>query len=1006
MGSFAISYIFILFFIRFHSEPVDCKNIVVSKSNGSDTKGCGSTIQFACKTLRYAVEMAEDNDVILLDGSNSTMKYDFTNTVIDKNLSLAALDTAILPLLTASIKEGERNFILTHTGYFNVSYMNFSRNSYSFTPTDPYFSVDLTSYGSNKLFITDSIIQKGAPMYRVNSWYVEGSIYILRCIFPDDFKCFVPDHRSKNQTSTKVQAIVKDSLFSYLGESAFDWCLHASVFSLINCSIGLNNFIHHGFDTVNIQETTGSISIKDTHDLTIIDSGLIMNLENINHAIIVNNTFIIRYNVFWIPLTFQNVTSCLIKDSIIDIPFPRKGCPVDSLPSFQIHSSEVTFERLTFIMNEKLKYLLDIKTFKFPEKSWIDLSCENKLIFEIGLPADPSDIHISQFDFGCPVNYIPKYVCFPRQNQQYVLYCDAMINNQYTLNRSELSYTILNGYYIQSPPIYQCPLQARCGEGSIFNLEPYWGYINTENGSKVDNSPLEFVTCPEHFCGNIESSNAIETSWQYCQGKRIGRLCGDCPENYIVPVIGSKQCLLMTDCDDGKMFWILWLLLCLFILTVYGFQRTIAKVICYCFEKYFRKKRVQRPIPREIQIENDEIIEEENNIPNNCHGPQENEEDRVCQTPPPQPLVPLPHVDHQRNQQQQLADDHVDAHQLLEEHQQKNSLSGWFVIFISFYQTIYIIRPSRNTTSSSQIFSTINDVFFTLFTGTLDIVSPNITMCPLQTQNADLVEFIKISPWIACISFTIFLIIILTYVVKFKRRQLHGNGYQNLEAAGENGWQERTLSHLQKGVTQMIFIVYIPISMFLLRLLKCVEINGEHYQFIQASNQCYSTTQIVAWIFLIFWSIFFCPALYLATRLLQMKKIAVNEFVIVLIFPLQIVWYLIRIGMRRNDNEQVVNDDKENIYKVMSNPFKRNDENVPIQWLPIILFRAFILAIISTFVLNTEKRVLANTAFSVVLMIKDSVVWPYRSVRLNTLNIMCWCGLFLEILSSFFLVIC
>jgi hypothetical protein len=126
------------------------------------------------------------------------------------------------------------------------------------------------------------------------------------------------------------------------------------------------------------------------------------------------------------------------------------------------------------------------------------------------------------------------------------LRCEECERGAYSLQRGHTKGLRIVGDFACLP----CPYGAECFP-TIKSKTNFWGYL-------IDDSPpaLNFTRCPNGYClSGSQNSN----SYNSCNGKREGLVCGRCAFGYSETLF-SANCKRSEDCND-KWFWLVFLVL-------------------------------------------------------------------------------------------------------------------------------------------------------------------------------------------------------------------------------------------------------------------------------------------------------------------------------------------------------------------------------------------------------------------------------------------------------------
>ena len=127
------------------------------------------------------------------------------------------------------------------------------------------------------------------------------------------------------------------------------------------------------------------------------------------------------------------------------------------------------------------------------------------------------------------------------------LFCKECSSGSYSLQRRFISG--LNN--TKENKCLKCPYGASCKNGIIKAEENFWGLEN--NSSSQTN--LKFFHCPSEYCGrSSHSTQSDNNSYNSCNGRRDGVLCGKCSDGYS-EALYSTSCRKNDKCNNNW-FWL------------------------------------------------------------------------------------------------------------------------------------------------------------------------------------------------------------------------------------------------------------------------------------------------------------------------------------------------------------------------------------------------------------------------------------------------------------------
>ncbi|XP_046851796.1 uncharacterized protein LOC124445133 [Xenia sp. Carnegie-2017] len=135
----------------------------------------------------------------------------------------------------------------------------------------------------------------------------------------------------------------------------------------------------------------------------------------------------------------------------------------------------------------------------------------------------------------------------------------------------EGTYSLQQGHTLGLRPVHSfsclpCPNGADCFT-TIKSKPNFWGYL-----SKKNKPSLKFIRCPDGYCRE-GFTNPKHDSYNMCQRKRKGWICGHCSPGYSETVF-STNCKLTKNCFHYS-FWIVYIVLAFSMALFFIFQPPI-----------------------------------------------------------------------------------------------------------------------------------------------------------------------------------------------------------------------------------------------------------------------------------------------------------------------------------------------------------------------------------------------------------------------------------------------
>ena len=336
-------------------------------------------------------------------------------------------------------------------------------------------------------------------------------------------------------------------------------------------------------------------------------------------------------------------------------------------------------------------------------------------------------------------------------------------------------------------------------------------------------------------------------------------------------------------------------------------------------------------------------------------------------------------------------------------------------IVLTFYQMAYAIRV-QTAFRIKHLNSLLVDILTIPATLTIDLPTKIVSLCLVYTNDAISIEFFRVGPLILCLTVVIILIIILNIAKYFGKRHCGmGEGmdqplvhYHRIDANaprfGEaDGTRIAVELHLHRlYLTLLTTVAYLPLLLFLLKLINCVPINDENVTVIQASVGCFTrSSQILALLVSIFCVWPLPVVLYISTNLLRQFRITPNQFMLSTLFPPLLLLFCFKNGgYPAAPFTQSQAATAYHLIQAITGPYRysrdknnnaNNDEVVRLSWKPATMLQCCIFSVILvTTGRNNLFGLLLVSVASVVFAVHESKVKPYRRAGINMVSLFRW----------------
>ena len=315
----------------------------------------------------------------------------------------------------------------------------------------------------------------------------------------------------------------------------------------------------------------------------------------------------------------------------------------------------------------------------------------------------------------------------------------------------------------------------------------------------------------------------------------------------------------------------------------------------------------------------------------------------------------------------------------------KNTISGIFKILVQFYQVESMLRvDSPFKTSISVSMNTFMDFIVSFFN--IKIISDNeensFSICPMEHMTALGKEFIMSSIPLTCL-----LILLVSYIINQSLNKLkpeRGSEHNQILT-------KSFTTRIKVCVLQLFLIGYVTISLYLLKLVHCIDINGINVVYVQGDSKCYQSWQYLAIAMIICWVVPFCVSLYFSSQMLMNAELTPNEFLVTLFVPAYII--VKKIQARKNKNLQSSEDTKfsldtqerKNLIAILTGPFRNTYKlgHPLVFWESVMILRRLILCLVYVFVNNVVVKLYLTLAVLILCLVHHGFIRAFTRKLLN-----------------------
>jgi hypothetical protein len=519
----------------------------------------------------------------------------------------------------------------------------------------------------------------------------------------------------------------------------------------------------------------------------------------------------------------------------------------------------------------------------------------------------------------CPVGYaIEKddYYYFGRNDRPFIslaLSCKACDYNFYSLQRGTARGLNVDDSFECSP----CPRGADCVP-AIRSKSHFWGYQTSSNPPK-----LAFTICPFGYC---KSPPASGSTYNDCQGKRTGVMCGVCSQGY-TEALWSTYCTPIKDCND-HWFWVLFLALV--------FSMAILLIFKPPFVTYSLKQIFWFKMFAGSRIANTQAN----------HG-----------------IIRSLSVDEETGQE------NIPLSSTEQLKQEKRQFSRFVEIIFYFYQIAKLLLSSSSLT---EFFDT---QFFAPILGFFNF-QPSFKkqgfLCPFPGLTPETKLGFKIAP-----VFGTLVAIFVIYALHFFISRMRGT------------LRPAISPYLQASI-KTIFLGYVTLAIVSISLIRCVLVAGKSRWFYNGNITCYQWWQYASFTFIAIFVIPFIFVLAWISFKLHHDKITIQQFLLAIICPfLFLLLWLFRFvcpsPVVNVEENQTLNALKEMLLAPYKQPKGANKRGA-LYWQSVLIARRFILVLIFCVVTEPSIRLFCMTLACVFVFGCHLQVKPFRNSFANNLE--------------------
>lgn len=497
------------------------------------------------------------------------------------------------------------------------------------------------------------------------------------------------------------------------------------------------------------------------------------------------------------------------------------------------------------------------------------------------------------------------------------LFCRKCGYNLYSLQRGHAEGLRVNDSF----KCNACPRGAYCRPG-IKSKSNFWGY------STCSNPPtLAFTICPFGYCKSPQQNSS---SYNECQGKRTGVMCGMCAVGYTEALL-STSCTSNKDCND-LWFWIVFSALVVSMAILLVFKPPF---VTYSLKQVLWLKTCSFNARTKIQI-----FEFHDAMCSTSSDEEGGLEDRAL-----------------------LSQEQVKREQ--------RQFSRFLEIVFYFYQIAQLLLSSY---SLSEFFGT---KFLLPVLGFFNF-EPSLykqgSLCPFPGLTPKTKLLFKIVPVIGTI-IAIFILYFLNLFINKLRGTLRPSASPYLQAS-----------------IKTILLGYVTLATVSISLIRCISVAGETRWFYNGNVICYRWWQYASFFFSGFYVIPFIFILAWTTYKIQYGKITVKQFLLAIAFPLPV--FLLWLFRSICPSERIdIEEESENfnaLKEMLLGPYKKREENASkpgaIYWQSVLIARRFVLVLVYGVVTEPSTRLFCMTLVCVLVLCCHLMVKPFRNRLANNLE--------------------